>query len=138
MALLWTCSNRLSVLYCGHHIWMQSVLQVRPHQHRTEGQDHLSPLAGHISFYIVHIYSWLSGVREHITALCPACHPPLPPSRFQQGYALSFHPPPCVVHNPIYSYYCYFSFLSPLFVLCLHGLLKLHSKSRKSLIYNFS
>lgn len=29
---------------------MDTVLQVRPHQHRVEGQDHLPHPAGHISF----------------------------------------------------------------------------------------
>ena len=47
MALLWTCSSRCtSFLYGGLHIWTQ----VRSHQHRVEGQDHLLHAASHISF----------------------------------------------------------------------------------------
>jgi len=40
-------------------------------------------------------YGWLSGPRGHIAASCPAHHPPLPPSPFQQGCTLSFHLPSC-------------------------------------------
>ena len=41
-------------------------------------------------------YGWLSGLWAHTGSLCPAFHPPVPPSRSPQGCSQSFHPPACI------------------------------------------
>ena len=52
-----------------------AVLQVRSHQCRVEGQDHLPRPPGQVSFDAAQDMV-LSGLQGHIAGSCPASHPP--------------------------------------------------------------
>ena len=91
VAFLWTCSNKsTSLLYStfGH----SAPGEVSPGQSKDAGWPPLP--CWPCFFWCSPGYSWFSGLQGHIADSCPAGHQPVPPSPFQQGCALSFHPPP--------------------------------------------
>jgi len=74
---------------------LDAVLQVRPHQHRVEGQDHLPHPAGHASFDAAQDTVTFWAVRAHCWLIFsfPSTSTP---GLFLQGCAQSFHPPACI------------------------------------------
>jgi len=63
-----------------------TVLQMRPHQCKAEGQDH--PLILLATLPLMQHRTWLAlGLQGHISDSRPACHPPAPAGLFQQGFA---------------------------------------------------
>ena len=64
---------------------LYAVLQMRPHQRRAEGQDHLPWAAGHTSSNADSGYSWFSRLWGHIAGSCSASHPPTSPGLLQQS-----------------------------------------------------
>ena len=62
---------------------LDAVLQVKTHQDRVEGQDHLPQRAGHGSLDAVHNTVGFLGCEGTLLAgSCPACYPPVPLSPF--------------------------------------------------------
>jgi len=63
--------------------------EVSPVQSRGAGSPTL-PCWPHF-FWCSPSYNWLSELQGHIAGSCPACHPLVPPSAFQQGCAPSLY-----------------------------------------------
>ena len=69
---------------------LDAVLQVRSYQCRAEGQDHLPRPTGHAAFDAAQVTVGFLGCERHTAASSQDCHPPVPPSPFQQVCAISF------------------------------------------------
>ena len=90
------CSSPLDVLQQVHvsptirtpHL--DTILQLRPHQHRAEGQDHLLQPAGHSSFDTAQdmvgflFYGWCARAHVWLMSSLPSTSTP---RFFQQGHA---------------------------------------------------
>jgi len=95
-ALLWTHFNRsVSLLYWGLHIGTQysrCILTSAEEKGRITSRDLLTTLL----LMQPRIWLALTGLLGHIAGSCPACHPLVTPSPFQQSCALFFYTPACI------------------------------------------